>query len=170
MRNLRILLDASRCPIWFALIFIAVTAEVTALYYQYVLEYLPCVLCIQTRILFFVFLLLAIFGFITKKQSWARVFNLTLLLVTSIALINRSWVLLGTERGFIIGDCSFSLGLPTWLAFEKWVPFIFKVHTSCGYTPEMLFGFTMAEALLLLAILLSLTITGLLLLNFSKVR
>lgn len=47
-----------------------------------------------------------------------------------------------------MGSCSFDLGLPSWLALDKWMPLIFKVQTTCGYTPELAFGVSMAEVLL----------------------
>ena len=43
------------------------------------------------------------------------------------------------------------MGLPKWLALEEWFPSMFKVWEACGYTPELLFGITMAEALLVMS-------------------
>ena len=74
-----------------------------------------------------------------------------------IGLLERSYQLLGVERGFIMGDCSMNSGLPAWFALDKWLPSVFKVWEPCGYTPEILFGVTMAEALMFISILLILT-------------
>ncbi len=122
--------------------------EAIALYYQYQLNEPPCVVCIHVRILVASLILLLGAGYLIRPFLFARVMVLMALLVNSGILIERSLELLGTERGLIIGSCSFNLGLPTWLALDQWFPFIFKVHTSCGYTPELLFGMTMAEGLL----------------------
>jgi disulfide bond formation protein DsbB len=46
------------------------------------------------------------------------------------------------------------LGMPAWFALDKWLPQIFEVQTSCGYSPLILFDITMAEALLVISILL----------------
>ncbi|MDH3971388.1 MAG: disulfide bond formation protein B, partial [Gammaproteobacteria bacterium] len=43
---------------------------------------------------------------------------------------------------------------PSWFALDQWFPAMFKVWEACGYTPELLFGVTMAEALLVLSIML----------------
>ena len=56
--------------------------------------------------------------------------------------------------GFVFSDCGFDLGLPAWLAIEEWLPWLFRVEASCGYTPELIFGITMAEALMVLSVLL----------------
>lgn len=63
----------------------------------------------------------------------------------------RAYQLLGTERGWTFGSCDFDLGLPHWLALQEWFPAMFKVWEACGYTPELLFGVTMAEGLLALS-------------------
>ncbi|HEY9052592.1 MAG TPA: disulfide bond formation protein B, partial [Gammaproteobacteria bacterium] len=44
----------------------------------------------------------------------------------------------------------------TWFAIDKWFPQVFGVWTSCGYTPELLFGITMAEGLLIISMVLAL--------------
>ena len=44
--------------------------------------------------------------------------------------------------------------MPSWFAIDVWFPQLFKVQTSCGYTPELLFGITMAEALIVSSALL----------------
>ncbi|MFC6670264.1 hypothetical protein [Marinobacterium aestuariivivens] len=38
-------------------------------------------------------------------------------------------------------------GLPAWFAPDQWWPWMFEIWEPCGYTPEMPFGITMAEAL-----------------------
>lgn len=70
---------------------------------------------------------------------------------THWGLLERSYVLLGTERGFVVGDCDFNLGLPSWFTSDKWFPSLFQVETSCGNTPELLFGVTMAEGLIVMS-------------------
>ena len=68
-----------------------------------------------------------------------------------VGLFERSYMLLGTERGTVMASCNFDLGLPSWLAFDKWLPAVFEVQASCGYTPELLFGITMAEGLIVMS-------------------
>ncbi len=127
------------------LVFIAI-----ALYYQYVLDELPCVLCIHSRIWIAAISLVALLA-LTLGQRWFNIIAHVLTLIFTAGLLERSYQLLGTERGFIFGDCGFDLGLPTWFALDKWLPGVFGVETSCGYTPELLFGITMAEGLIVLS-------------------
>jgi disulfide bond formation protein DsbB len=39
-------------------------------------------------------------------------------------------------------------GLPPWFALDHWLPAVFGVQASCGFTPIVAFDVTMAEALI----------------------
>ena len=69
-------------------------------------------------------------------------------------LVERSWQVLAVERAWVFGDCDMDLDMPAWFALDKWLPSVFEVQTSCGYTPFVLFEITMAEALLVISIVL----------------
>ena len=136
---------------WVGLIIFSLALEVSALFYQYVLDYLPCVLCIHVRVYLLGLILISIFGLLINKYRFGRPLAHSLSLAIYIGLAERSYQLLGTERGFVFSECNMELGLPAWLALDQWLPSVFQVHTSCGYTPVLLFGVTMAEALMLLS-------------------
>ena len=142
---------------WVFYIAVSVIMLAVALYFQHVLDEPPCLLCIQVRLLLSLLILISIFGLVVKHR---RRVNSTLHIATvfvAVALLERSYQLLGTERGFVFSDCGFNLGLPAWFAIEDWLPSLYRVETTCGYTPEILFGITMAEALLLLSTVFLLT-------------
>lgn len=139
---------------WYWLFYIAAGTSLltAALYFQFVLEELPCLICIQIRLLISLMIILAVAGLLFRNN---RVMNTLTHLSTvfiALSLTERSYQLLGTERGFVFGDCGFSLGLPTWFAIEDWLPWMYRVETSCGYTPEIIFGITMAETLMLMSV------------------
>jgi len=136
--------------IWIALITLGVTQEMVALTYQYAWDELPCVLCIHVRLWILGFILVSIVGLLARK-SWLTTLAHTLNTLIFIGLFERSYMLLGTERGTVIASCNFDLGLPSWLAFDQWWPAVFEVQASCGYTPELLFGITMAEGLIVMS-------------------
>jgi len=138
---------------WLALVLIGLSFEGVALFYQHVLDELPCVICIQVRLLMLVLILVALPALYLRHFKWPHVLMHLLTVLIAATLLERSYQLLGTERGFTFGDCGFDLGLPDWLALEAWFPAVFKVQTSCGYTPELLFGITMAEALIVFSII-----------------
>jgi len=139
---------------WLSYILGGVSLLAIALFYQYMLEELPCVVCIQIRLWFSLMIILSILGMLLRNKPWVNSTLQFALVLGSVGLVERSYLLLGTERGFIFGDCGFDVGLPGWFAIEQWLPWLYQVETSCGYTPEIIFGVTMAEALMLLSVCL----------------
>jgi len=144
---------------WLALATMGLVFIAVALFYQYVLDELPCVLCIQTRIWISGIILVALLA-LSMGNRWFNIVAHLFTVVCFAGLLERSYQLLGTERGFIFGDCGFDLGLPSWFTLDEWLPVVFRVETTCGYTPELIFGITMAEGLIVLsAVLLFMSLT-----------
>ena len=139
---------------WAALVLTGFILEASALYYQYVLDEWPCVLCIHIRIWIVAFILLGIVAYFSthSKSAMRLAHGLNTLLLAG--LVERSWKVLAVERGWIFGDCDMDLGMPAWFALDKWLPSLFEVQTSCGYTPLILFNISMAEVLLVFSVLL----------------
>jgi len=147
---------------WLGLVVLGLSMEGLALTYQYVLEYLPCVLCIHVRIWVAGFILLALLALLVRRSWPLLVMAHVLNTVIMVGLLERAWLLLGTERGSVEGSCGMDSGLPGWFALDVWFPGLFKVWEPCGYTPELLPGITMAEVLLVFAatlLLVSVTLT-----------
>lgn len=139
---------------WLALLIFFISLEFTALFYQYVLDYLPCVLCIHVRIWVLGIIAVSLLALQLLKNWYGLLLVHILMILLSTGLFERSYQLLGTERGFIYGSCSMESGLPAWFALDEWMPLLFKVWEPCGYTPELLFGITMADGLIVLSSLL----------------
>jgi len=142
---------------WLVLIAFSLLNLTVALYYQYALNEWPCVLCIQIRLWFSLLLIIGVSGFLLRQHIWPRLLSHLASLLAAAGLSERSYMLLGTEKGFVFSDCGFDAGLPPWLALEDWLPWLYRVEASCGYTPELLLGITMAEALMALSVGLLIT-------------
>lgn len=156
---------------WLAYIALGISLLAMALFYHHVLEVMPCVVCIQVRLLVLLLIAFAIVGLLSRGNRVVNAIAHLSIVITSAVFVERSYFLLGTERGFVFGDCGFDLGLPAWLAIEEWFPWLFRVEASCGYTPEIIFGITMAEALMVLSVLLlliSFCVSLLVLLNIKQ--
>jgi len=136
---------------WGLVILLCLAMEAIALYYQYALNTLPCVLCIHVRMLLAAILVVAIIGLLGGGR---KVVSILMLLITAGLwgwMVERSYQLLGVEQGWILGECAMASGLPQWLALESWFPWLFRIHEPCGYTPFLLFKVSMAEALIVLS-------------------
>ncbi|MCK5648128.1 MAG: disulfide bond formation protein B [Gammaproteobacteria bacterium] len=149
---------------WLAFLGLSISFEVIALFYQYVLDYMPCVLCIHVRIWVLAMIIVSLLALMVYRY-WLGLFIMQLLMTGMTAgLLERSYQLFGTERGFLLSGCSMESGLPGWFALDDWLPSMFKVWEPCGYTPELMFAVTMAEALIVVSFIL-LVINALLTLN-----
>ncbi|MCU7939016.1 MAG: disulfide bond formation protein B [gamma proteobacterium symbiont of Bathyaustriella thionipta] len=138
---------------WLSLILLGLTFESIALYYQYVLGYLPCVLCIHIRVWVLALITLSILALYFIRLKRGALLMQFLLTIISAGLLERTYQLIGVEQGFITGSCAMDSGLPGYFALDKWFPLVFEVQEPCGYTPEVLFGITMAEALIVFSII-----------------
>jgi disulfide bond formation protein DsbB len=139
---------------WIALLVFGLAMEATALIYQYILEYGPCVLCIHVRIWVLGLVLVSLLALALRRYTPGRLAVQVMTVGILAGLTERAWLLLAVERGTVEGECSFDLGLPAWLALDQWFPLLFQVHEACGITPPLPFGFTMAEVLLPVAAVL----------------
>ncbi len=139
---------------WLAIVILGLSMLAIALFYQYVLDYGPCVICIHVRIWTMGFIVIALAALFVRRSWMLCAITHALTAMIAGALLERSWLLLGTERGTIVGDCSMASGLPAWFAVDKWFPKLFEIWEACGYTPELLFGITMAEGLVVFSITL----------------
>lgn len=136
---------------WIALVSLGVALESAALYYQYVLDEWPCVLCIHIRIWIMAFVLLGILAlFFSGRRHLTRWMH-GVSVIVMVGLLERSWRVLAVERGWSFGDCDMDLGMPAWFALDHWFPWLFEVQTSCGYTPIIAFNISMAEVLLVIS-------------------
>jgi protein dithiol:quinone oxidoreductase len=142
---------------WLLLLVLCMVLEGVALFFQHVMNEWPCVLCIHVRILLMFMMLVAIIALLLMRYEKILALMHFLVACLSVAMLERSWVLLATERGWIEGECSIDMGMPAWFAIDKWLPSMFSAWTSCGYTPVIAFGITMAEMLLVLSIILLIT-------------
>lgn len=137
---------------WLANIAAGVSFMIVALMYQYNFDYDPCVMCIHIRLWVSLWIIVSIIGLITASIRSLKVISHLSIVSIAIAMVERSYHLLGTERGFVFGDCGFDLGFPSWFAIDEWLPSVYRIETSCGYTPELIFGITMAEFLMVFSV------------------
>ncbi len=145
---------------WVFLVLAGVALESAALYYQYALDEWPCALCIHVRIWVAAFILLGIAGlFASGSTAASRVLH-GLNVIVMLGLAERSYQVLAVERGWTFGDCAMDLGMPAWFALDKWIPWLFEVQTTCGYSPYIVGKITMAEILMVLAVLLAIMAAG----------
>ena len=132
---------------WWAVFGASTFSMLVALYFQYALEEGPCALCIHIRIYMAGLMLVGLAGILAKPPI-ARLLLNWICAGLCVGLAFKSWELFGVERGFIDASCTIGAGLPQWFNLEDWFPTLFASWGLCGITPDVLFGISMAEALM----------------------
>ena len=133
--------------IWFAALLLSSSAMLGALYYQYYLDWEPCVLCIQIRVIVAGIMLLSALMLFLSRFSLLRFIGFTTQAGLSVWLFIKSRAIYRIETGIDQAECMFNAGLPEWFNLEAWWPSVFEVRSACGDSPELMFGITMVEAL-----------------------
>jgi disulfide bond formation protein DsbB len=133
---------------WLALALFGIALLSVAWYYQYALGDEPCQVCIHARLWVVAFTLIALIMLITPQITLARVLGNLGVLTAAAGLFERARYLYRLENGIGDGSCQFQLGMPDWFAVDRWMPWLFEVRNLCSFTPEMLFGLSMAETLM----------------------
>ena len=119
-----------------------------ALYYQYALGDEPCQVCIHARLWVVALTLIALIMLVIPQISLLRVLGHLGVLIAGAGLYERARYLYRLENGIGDGSCQIQLGMPDWFAVDRWMPWLFEVRNLCSFTPEMLFGLSMAETLM----------------------
>ena len=150
---------------WLLLAAVSVAMLGIALFYQYALGEEPCQVCIQARLWVVALLLISLCTACLPNDRRTRFWGNTFVLLSTAGLGERAWFLYRLENGQGNGSCEFQLGMPDWFAVDRWFPSLFEVRNLCSFTPEMLFGLSMAEGLLLISGLLIVIVFGTLVVN-----
>jgi len=92
---------------WYWLFYIAgsVSLLAEALYFQFVHEELPCVMCIQVRLLLSLLILVSVVAVLFHGNRTINLASHLSAVLVFAGLTERSYMLLGTERGFVFADC-----------------------------------------------------------------
>lgn len=145
---------------WYGAFFaaIGISLLLAALFYQYALGDEPCQVCIHARLWVSAWGLTGLLVFLAPQTFGIRSLGHLCLLIAGIGLAERALYLFRLENGIGDGSCEFQLGMPDWFAVDRWLPWLFEVRNLCSPTPEIALGVSMAEALLGIAVTLSLLV------------
>lgn len=135
---------------WLILLATSIALEIGALFFQYQLDYGPCILCVQIRALLFLVIILSAIALLLPI---ARKLAAVILIPCTLTFAWFCYQVLGIERGWFEGSCTFEPAFPSWIPLHEWLPSVFEPWELCGYTPEIVFGITMAETLVALSAL-----------------
>lgn len=144
------LLQAAGCRyFWWFVAGLMLALEGGALYFQHVLHYYPCELCIYVRVWLAAIFILSLLALGLKRWFWGQVLVSLVGLGLSIGLALETWGLIQVEYGIGSGGaCGFKANFPEWAPLDTWMPWMFEVQDLCQATPEFFWGVSMTHGLI----------------------
>ncbi|GIU27190.1 disulfide bond formation protein DsbB [Shewanella colwelliana] len=131
---------------WLILFASALTLELCALFFQYVMKLDPCVMCIYQRVAVMGILGAGLIGMLGYAN---RLFRFAGILLWGIS---ASWGLqIALELVEMqtnpspFSTCSFLPEFPSWMPLHEWLPSVFMPTGMCSDVPWEMFGVTMGQ-------------------------
>jgi disulfide bond formation protein DsbB len=136
---------------WLLLAGTALGLEITALYFQHVLQLDPCVLCVYERVAVLGILVAGLLGAIAPRRAALR------WLAFAIWASSAAWGMgLALEHtGLQFGDglnlnCSFFADFPRWAKLDEWWPSVFAPTGYCDDIQWLFLGLSIPQWMLVI--------------------
>lgn len=133
---------------WLLLALTALLLVATGLYFQYALNYQPCIKCIYVRVAFAGIMLAALLVALAPRQTLLRLLGIFAWLAAAVYGVMQAQELVNIEQTLASGGfttCALFADFPVWLALDKWLPAVFEVTGTCGGVDWQFSGLTMAQ-------------------------
>lgn len=150
-------LPLQRWP-WLLLAFSALGLELCALYFQYVLELDPCVLCVYERTAVMGILLAGLVGAIVPRVAPLRWTGLLLWGVSAVWGLMTALKHVGIQIGELDLSCSYMAEFPSWAPLDRWWPAVFMPTGFCGDVQWVFLGMSMPQWMVVIMTLYLLTL------------
>ena len=134
--------------LWLFIFGIAGLLELTALFFQYIMDLGPCVMCIYQRTAMLGLLLSGLVGAIKPSNMVFRIVSYTVFVISSIwgFLIAKEHVAMQTNTDpFAFTGCAFEPNFPEFLPLHHWAPWFFEVTGDCGSIDWQFLGLSMPQ-------------------------
>lgn len=136
---------------WLLLALTAIGLEGTALYFQYGMELMPCVMCVYQRIAVLGILVAALIGASAPKMALMRMAGSFLWLYSAYRGIELAWEhtqLILNPSPF--ATCDFFVTLPSWFALQDWFPAVFQATGDCSVSQWQFLTLEMPQWMLII--------------------
>ena len=141
-------LPKQRLP-WVLLALTGMGLEASALFFQYVMELSPCVLCVYERVAMMGIILAGLVGAIAPSNPFIRFSGFTLWFVSagySLSLAIEHVDIQLNPSPF--STCDFFPNFPTWAPLHEWAPWFFNPTGFCDEISWQFLSYTMPQWLI----------------------
>ena len=142
-------LTTKRAP-WLLLATSALALELTALFFQYVMDLAPCIMCVYQRLAILAIVIAGIIGTFGHDYILARITAFSLWGTGAIwgGLIAIEHIDMQSSSGSLFFSCEFIPNFPSWAPLHEWIPFLFEATGDCGEISWQFLGFSMPQWML----------------------
>lgn len=132
---------------WLLLALSALGLELCALYFQYVMDLAPCIMCVYQRVAICAIILAGIIGYAGSHYLLIRIISYILWATGAIwgLLIALEHVDIQASSGSLFYSCEFVPNFPTWAPLHEWIPFLFEATGDCGEISWQFLGYSMPQ-------------------------
>lgn len=132
---------------WQLLMVSALVLELSALYFQYVLDLAPCIMCIYQRVALWAIFFAGLVGTLGANFMFTRLLAYALWGVGAIwgMIIALEHVETQTSEFSFLFSCEFVPNFPTWAPLHEWLPQLFAATGDCGKISWQFLGYSMPQ-------------------------
>lgn len=131
---------------WVVLTLSALTLFISALYFQYVLGYAPCIKCVYQRFAISALVLVGLFGLWTHQFAvgrWLAFAGWAVAAAWGMKIAHDQVVVENIVRSGGFSSCALFAEFPTWLPLDSWIPSVFQPSGVCGEVAWQFLGYSM---------------------------
>jgi disulfide bond formation protein DsbB len=132
---------------WLLLALSALALEFCALFFQYVMDLAPCIMCVYQRVAIGAIITAGLIGFSGCQFLIARLLSFILWGTGAIwgLFIALEHVEMQANSGSLFFSCEFVPNFPTWAPLHEWIPFLFEATGDCGDISWQFLGYSMPQ-------------------------
>ena len=146
---------------WFLLTLSALGLEIAALFFQYVLDLAPCIMCVYQRTALWAIFFAGVMGCIGNKYIVGRLLAYALWGTGAIwgLLIAIEHVDIQTAEFSFMYTCEIVPNFPTWAPLHEWLPMLFEANGDCGDVNWEFLGSSMPQVMIAVFAIYTLLLT-----------
>ena len=146
---------------WLLLAVSALGLELSALFFQYVMDLAPCIMCVYQRLAILAIFAAGAIGTLAHKNMLARTLAYILWGTGAVwgLIIALEHVEMQENSGSLFFSCEFMPNFPTWAPLHEWIPFLFEATGDCGEISWQFFDFSMPQWMIVVYALYTITLT-----------
>jgi len=132
---------------WQLLAVTALALELAALYFQYVLDLAPCIMCVYQRVALWSIFIGGVIGTIAAQNMIARIISYGFWAVGAIwgLIIAIEHVETQQSEFSFLFSCDIIPNFPSWAPLHEWIPQLFAATGDCGKISWEFLGYSMPQ-------------------------